>query len=104
MNMQCTCTRISYSLFVDIGESKRLYFAMKVLLACVSGPLPVKFLRIFNFFWLLGRGSPKISYVFCLHLGGGKYCDPFYAFFFLVCLMSEDNEMNAENGSSVLMV
>uniref|UniRef100_A0A8C3BXZ6 Guanine nucleotide-binding protein G(s) subunit alpha n=1 Tax=Cairina moschata TaxID=8855 RepID=A0A8C3BXZ6_CAIMO len=26
---------------------------------------------------------PKISYVFCLHLGGGKYCDSFYAFFFL---------------------
>lgn len=83
MNLQCTCTRISYSLFVDIGESKWLYFAMKVLLACVSGPLPVKVLRIFNFFWLLGHGSPKISYVFCLHLGGGKYCDSFYAFFFL---------------------
>lgn len=43
-----------------------------------------------------------MSYMCCFHLPE-KHCDSVW-FFFLVCLMLEGNEMNAENGSSVLMV
>lgn len=83
---------------------------MKALCAYVGGLLPVQVLIILDSFQLLWHQSPKISYIFCLCSGKKKYKNKHKEYsdliydFFLVCLMLEGNEMNAENGSSVLMV